>query len=183
MLAGRGNNGGDALLVGRLALQHGLDVDAFTASDALAGDAAKARSAFVEAGGTFATFGPDTDFAGADVIVDGIFGTGLARAVEGEAAALIESVNASGRPVLAIDIPSGLSADTGMRLGAAIRAEATVSLVAWKRGLFTGDAADCVGARELAPLDVPAAAYAHVAPDATLIAGALANSRAASRKC
>ena len=124
------------------------------------------------------SFGPDADFSGADVIVDGIFGTGLARAVEGEAAALIERVNASGRPVLAIDIPSGLSADTGMRLGAAIRADATVSLVAWKRGLFTGDAADCVGARELAPLDVPAAAYARVAPDATLIAGLpLANAR------
>ncbi|HEV7491040.1 MAG TPA: NAD(P)H-hydrate dehydratase [Rhodanobacteraceae bacterium] len=169
VLAGRGNNGGDAWLVGRLALQHGLDVDAFVASDTPAADAAKARSAFVDAGGTFATFGPDTDFSGSDVIVDGIFGTGLARAVEGEAAALIERVNASGRPVLAIDIPSGLSADTGMRLGVAIRAEATVSLVAWKRGLFTGDAADCVGARELAPLDVPA--YARVAPDATLITG------------
>ncbi len=99
------------------------------------------------------------DFSDADVIVDGLFGTGLARAVEGEVAALIERVNASGRPVLAIDIPSGLSADTGLRLGAAVRAHATVSLVAWKRGLFTGDAADCIGERELAPLDVPAEAY------------------------
>ena len=170
VLAGRGNNGGDALLVGGLALQHGLDVDAFAAADAPSGDAKRAREAFLEAGGRIARFA-DVDFGAADVIVDGVFGTGLARAVEGEAAAVIARANASGVPVLAVDIPSGLSADTGTRLGVAILAEATVSLVAWKRGLFTGDAADCVGARELAPLDVPAAAFAHVAPDATLLGG------------
>lgn len=170
IVAGRGNNAGDALLVGRLALQHGLDVDAFALAGDSAGDAARARAAFAEAGGRIAAFTAATDFADADVIVDGIFGTGLARTVEGDAAALIERVNASGRPVLAIDIPSGLSSDTGMRLGTAIRADATVALVAWKRGLFTGDAADCAGARELAPLDVPAAAYACVRADATLLA-------------
>lgn len=171
VLAGTGNNGGDALLVGGLALQHGLDVNAFAADAAPRGDAARARDAFVEAGGRIARFA-DADFSEADVIVDGVFGTGLARAVEGEAAAVIAHANESGVPVLAIDIPSGLSSDTGAGLGAAIRAEATVSLVAWKRGLFTGDAADCVGARELAPLDVPEAAYANVAPDATLLGGA-----------
>jgi NAD(P)H-hydrate epimerase len=170
VLAGRGNNGGDALLVGVLALQHGLDVDAFAAADAPTGDAARARDSFLEAGGRLARFA-DADFAAADVIVDGVFGTGLARPVEGEAAVVIGRANASGVPVLAVDIPSGLSADTGMRLGTAIVADASVSLVAWKRGLFTGDAADCVGARELAPLDVPAAAYAHVTPDATLLGG------------
>ena len=170
VVAGRGNNGGDALLVGRLALQHGFDVDAFALAGEQTGDAARARDAFADAGGRVAAFTAATEFTDADVIVDGLFGTGLARAVEGDAAALIERVNASGRPVLAIDIPSGLSSDTGMRLGTAIRADATVSLVAWKRGLFTGDAADCTGARELAPLDVPAAAYASVRADATLLA-------------
>ena len=171
VLAGRGNNGGDALLVGGLALQHGLDVDAFAAADAPSGDAARARDSFLEAGGRIARFA-DADFVGADVIVDGVFGTGLARTVEGESAAVIRRANESGVPVLAVDIPSGLSSDTGAALGTAIRADATVSLVAWKRGLFTGDAADCVGARELAPLDVPAAAYADVTPDAMLLGGA-----------
>jgi hydroxyethylthiazole kinase-like uncharacterized protein yjeF len=170
VLAGRGNNGGDALLVGALALQHGLDVDAFAAPDAPVDDAARTRNAFLEAGGRLAQF-DDADFSAADVIVDGLFGTGLARAIEGETAAVVERTNASGVPVLAVDIPSGLSADTGMRLGTTIVADATVSLVAWKRGLFTGDASGCVGARELAPLDVPAAAYAAVAPDATLLGG------------
>jgi NAD(P)H-hydrate epimerase len=171
VLAGRGNNGGDALLVGGLALQHGLDVDAFAPADAPAGDAARARAAFLEAGGRIAGFA-DADFGAVDVIVDGVFGTGLSRVVDGEAADVIGRANASGVPVLAVDIPSGLSADTGMRLGTAIVADATVSLVAWKRGLFTGDAADCAGARELAPLDVPAAAFGDVAPDATLLGGA-----------
>ncbi|HET7924838.1 MAG TPA: NAD(P)H-hydrate dehydratase [Rhodanobacteraceae bacterium] len=171
VIAGRGNNGGDALLVGGLALQHGLDVDAFAATDAPDGDAARARDSFLEAGGRIARFA-DADFDAADVIVDGVFGTGLARNVEGEAADVIARANQSGVPVLAIDVPSGLSSDTGVALGTAIRADATVSLVAWKRGLFTGDAADCVGSRELAPLDVPAAAFAHVAPDATLLGGA-----------
>ena len=173
VLAGRGNNGGDALLVGHLALQHGLDVEAYAMSEAASGDADLARRIYREADGPIAPFARATGLAGFDVVVDGLFGTGLARAVEGEAAALIGRANASGCRVLAIDIPSGLSADTGMRPGAAIRAEATVSLVAWKRGLFTGDAADCVGARELAPLDVPDSAYAGIAPDATLIDGAI----------
>jgi NAD(P)H-hydrate epimerase len=173
VLAGSGNNGGDALLVGHLALEHGLDVDAFAMSEESAGDAKRARRTYREAGGHIAPFARALDLAGFDVVVDGIFGTGLARAVEGEAAALIGRVNASGCPVLAIDIPSGLSADTGMRLGSAIRADATVCLVAWKRGLFTGDAADCAGERELAPLDVPDSAYAGIAIDATLIDGAI----------
>jgi NAD(P)H-hydrate epimerase len=180
VLAGSGNNGGDALLVGRLALQHGLDVDAFAMTNAPSGDAARAREAFVAAGGRIDSSDAAVDFSGVDVIVDGLFGTGLARAVEGDAAALIERVNESGCQVLAIDIPSGLSADTGMRLGAVVRAHATVSLVAWKRGLFTGDAADCVGARELAPLDVSAAAYSDIRVDSTLIGGA--NARALPRR-
>jgi hydroxyethylthiazole kinase-like uncharacterized protein yjeF len=174
VLAGRGNNGGDALLVGRLALQHGLDVDAFSMTDEPSGDASRARDAFVEAGGRVASFAALDNFSGVDVVVDGLFGTGFSRAVEGDIAALIERVNESSCPVLAIDIPSGLSADTGMRLGIAVRAQATVSLVAWKRGLFTGDAADCTGARELAPLDIPAAAYANVPVDAVLLGGAIA---------
>lgn len=169
VLAGHGNNGGDAFLVGALALRAGFGVDAFAAAHATSGDAARARAAFLEAGGPSPKAYADADFVDADVIVDGLFGTGLARAIEGEAAALIGRVNASGRPVLAIDIPSGLSADTGMRLGSAVRAQGTVSLVAWKRGLFTGDAADCAGEKELAPLDLPARAYEGIAADATLL--------------
>jgi ADP-dependent NAD(P)H-hydrate dehydratase / NAD(P)H-hydrate epimerase len=172
VFAGRGNNGGDALLVARRALESGLDVDAFVDDAKPEGDAATARKTFLDIGGKIRSLHDARHFADVDVIVDGLFGTGLSRTIEGETASLIERINASGVPVIAIDIPSGLSADTGMRLGPTIRASATVSLIAWKRGLFTGDAADCVGARELAPLDVPSAAFDAVEPDATLIGGA-----------
>ena len=171
VLAGGGNNGGDAFLVGRLALEHGFDVQALELRSARSGDAAMAHRAFVEAGGSMAIVDSHTSLPDADVIVDGLFGTGLSRPIEGVAAALIERVNASRVPVLALDIPSGLSADTGMRLGAAICAHATISFVAWKRGLFTGDAAGCVGAYELAPLDIPEEAHAEVSPDALLLDG------------
>jgi NAD(P)H-hydrate epimerase len=181
VLAGAGNNGGDALLVGKLALERGFDVDAHAIAHETAGDAASARRAFAHAGGRVHALDARVELASADVIVDGLFGTGLARPVEGDIAALIERVNASGKPVLAIDIPSGLSSDTGMRLGAAIRADATVSLVAWKRGLFTGDAADCTGERELAPLDVPDAAFDGIAPNAQLLGGA--TMRALPKRC
>ena len=171
VLAGSGNNGGDALLVGALALQHGLDVDAFALAGSPGKDAAKARASFVEAGGRVASIESADDLEDADVIVDGLFGIGLSRAIEGTAVALIERLNATRRAVLAIDIPSGLCADTGMRLGTALRADATVSFIAWKRGLFTGDAAGCIGVAELAPLDVPSAAYEDIVPDAALLEG------------
>ncbi|MGH8174502.1 MAG: NAD(P)H-hydrate dehydratase, partial [Rhodanobacteraceae bacterium] len=171
VLAGTGNNGGDALLVGALARQHGLEVEAFALAGTPGRDAAHARAVFVHADGRVHEDFARIALADFDVVVDGLFGIGLSRAVEGAAAALIERVNAAHVPVLAIDIPSGLSADTGMRLGAAVCADATISFIAWKRGLFTGDAASCIGAAELAPLDVPAAAFDEAAADAALLDG------------
>jgi NAD(P)H-hydrate epimerase len=174
VLAGSGNNGGDAFLVGALALQHGLEVEAFALAGTGGSDPARARAAFAEAGGRVTAHDVAIEFANFDVVVDGLFGIGLSRAVEGAAAALIGRVNAAHVPVLAIDIPSGLCADSGMRLGVAICADATVSFIAWKRGLFTGDAAGCVGAVELAPLDVPAAAFEGIVADAALLDGNVA---------
>ncbi|MDR2013580.1 MAG: NAD(P)H-hydrate dehydratase [Rhodanobacter sp.] len=169
LLAGSGNNGGDAFLLGALALEQGLAVEAIALTQASSGDAAQARAAFAAAGGSIRLALSDAELPAADVVVDGLFGTGLTRVVEGVAAALIERVNASARAVLALDIPSGLCADTGVRLGPTVRADATVSFVAWKRGLFTADGADCAGQRELATLDIPEAAYAEVEADAELL--------------
>ncbi|HET6546482.1 MAG TPA: NAD(P)H-hydrate dehydratase [Rhodanobacteraceae bacterium] len=169
VVAGPGNNGGDAFLLARAALHAGLAVEVLTLSGEAHGDAAQARAAFTEAGGRFVPLRVDTPLPDADVHVDGLFGTGLRRAVAGPAAALIDRLNACGRPLLALDLPSGLDADTGTCPGAAVRAAATVSFVAWKRGLFTADAADCCGALELATLDVPGAAYAGIDADAMLL--------------
>ncbi len=176
LYAGNGNNGGDAFLLGRLALQAGFAVDAVALADrSNSDDAMRARVAFVAAGGSVRVADTQTACAAADVHVDGLFGTGLTRAVTGVAAALIDRLNATHAPVLALDVPSGLDADTGTHAGACVRAAATVSFVAWKRGLFTADAGDACGALELATLDIPAAAFDGVEADAGLMDEALAS--------
>jgi len=175
LYAGNGNNGGDAFLLGRLALQAGFAVDAVVLADRSNGDdAMRARVAFVAAGGSVRVADADSACPAADMHVDGLFGTGLTRAVTGVAAALIDRLNAMHAPVLALDVPSGLDADTGSRPGACVRASATVSFVAWKRGLFTADAGDCCGALELATLDIPAQALDGIATDAELMSDTLA---------
>lgn len=174
LLAGNGNNGGDAFLLGRLALLDGLAVDAVALSERSAGDAAQARAAFVEAGGRIRIADAETEFADADVCIDGLFGTGLGRPIEGAAAALIARLEVLRPPVLALDLPSGLDADSGARFGPCVRADATVSFIAWKRGLFTADAADVCGERELASLDVPAAAFDGIDADAGLLDASIA---------
>lgn len=169
LLAGSGNNGGDAFLLGALALREGFDVEAIAASPASCGDAERARATFVAAGGRVTAADADALFPDADVCVDGLFGTGLSRPVEGVAAALIRKLTEAACPVLALDVPSGLDANTGTRFGVAVRADVTISFVAWKRGLFTADAADLCGERELATLDLPDAAYAQTDVDAELL--------------
>lgn len=169
LLAGSGNNGGDAFLLGVLARKAGLLVDVFALTGAPGADALRARLAFVAAGGQVVDADEMTDIPAADVVVDGLFGTGLARPVHGTAASLIEKLNASQRSVLALDVPSGLDADSGSQLGVAVRADATISFVAWKRGLFTADGVDCCGQRTLATLDLADSAYTTFDADAVLL--------------
>lgn len=174
LLVGGGGNGGDALLLGRLALRDGLAVEAIAVSDRSSGDAARARAAFTEAGGHVRVADAASHFAEADLCVDGLFGIGLTRAVDGVAAALIGRLEAARLPVLALDVPSGLDAGSGSRLGPCVRADATVVFLAWKRGLFTADGADACGERELATLDVPPAAFDGVSADADLLDASIA---------
>ncbi len=169
LLAGTGNNGGDAFLLGVLALQEGCAVTAIVLGEATTADAAAARAAFVAAGGRLVQACPGEALPDADVHVDGLFGSGLTREVAGTARELIEALNARRACVLALDVPSGLDADRGVVRGVAVRAQACVVFVGWKCGLFTADAADYCGARELAMLDIPALACADVAPSACLL--------------
>ena len=83
--------------------------------------------------------------AGADMIVDGIFGTGLSGQLNDKYKQLIESINAQNCPILAVDIPSGLDCDSGEPLGAAIIAMYTVTFVALKKGFASADAAQYTG--------------------------------------
>ena len=145
VLAGPGNNGGDAFIVARLLRQAFFDVIVVFRGDParLPHDAAAAHRAFLVAGGATQAAMPET-FDGS-LIVDGLFGIGLARPLAAADAALVAWANASGKPILALDIPSGLDTDTGIAAGPAIRARATATFIALKAGLLTGDGLDYCG--------------------------------------
>jgi hydroxyethylthiazole kinase-like uncharacterized protein yjeF len=145
VLAGPGNNGGDAFVVARRLREMFFDVAVVFRGNAakLSPDAAAAHRAFIAAGGTHATDVPP-GWDGA-LVVDGLFGIGLARPLSTEYATLVERANASGKPILALDVPSGLDADTGIADGPVVRARATATFIALKPGLVTGDGVDLCG--------------------------------------
>ncbi len=160
VLAGAGNNGGDGYVIARLALEQGWAVQLLTLGNhqQLHGEAAAAARAFAIAGGRAEPFRALPQAV--DLIVDALLGTGLERPVAGDWAAAIEQVNASRAPVLAVDIPSGLHADSGRVLGCAVRADLTVSFIGLKQGMFTARGPDHCGEIQFDALQVPAAIYA-----------------------
>lgn len=146
VLAGPGNNGGDALVVARWLKSWFFDVTvAFHGEGAkLSADAAAAHGAWIDAGGRLRPDWPEADTWG--LIVDGLFGIGLTRGVVGTAAQWIERANAARTRILALDVPSGLNADTGVAYRPTIRADATATFIALKPGLLTADGPDHCGA-------------------------------------
>lgn len=139
VLAGKGNNGGDAYVVARLALQQGMSVTfcEFTATAQLPADAAKAREMLLLKG-VRPTAWQDIVLPDYDVCIDGLLGTGLVDAVRAPLDSVIQQLNSSGVPVVSIDIPSGLDADTGSVCGVAVQAAHTMTFVGTKSGLVTG---------------------------------------------
>jgi NAD(P)H-hydrate epimerase len=169
VVAGSGNNGGDAFLLACLALQANFKVTVIALGDASSGDAGAARKAWLAAGGGLELASAETRLPDAEVLVDGLFGTGLSRAPTGLAAALVEKMEQFSGHRLALDVPSGLNADRGTVPGMAVRADATISFVGWKRGLFSADGPDYCGALELATLDLPERLFERVHQDAELL--------------
>ncbi|MEW5966401.1 MAG: NAD(P)H-hydrate dehydratase [Pseudomonadota bacterium] len=154
VLAGPGNNGGDALVAARHLAARGYRVVAVSRADParLPPDAAAARAAWQDGGGTLL---PDLPAGQAySLVIDGLFGVGLTRAVEGTDAGWIAAVNALPCPRLALDLPSGLDGDTGCVPGCAVQADHTLSFIGLKPGLFTADGPDVAGSVWLAPLGV-----------------------------
>lgn len=170
VLCGLGNNGGDGYIVARLALQDGLQVQVLQVGDPkrLRGDAALAATEYRQLGGRVQSFKAESTLE-ADVLVDALVGTGLDRPLQGEWAEAVAALNGSRRPVLALDLPSGLHAGLGAVLGPAVAAAATITFIAHKSGLFTGAGPAVAGELELADLDVPEAAFAGVPAQANMI--------------
>ncbi len=168
VLCGGGNNGGDGYVVARLAHEAGLAVQviALVEPSRLKGDARRAADDWLALDGGLEQ--PSARMRG-DVIVDALLGTGLDRPVEGEFRAMIERLAGRHRPVVAVDVPSGLSADTGEVMGAAVKARVTVSFIGRKRGLYTGQGPLMCGKRQFFDLDVPEQVYRQPPPDAWLL--------------
>ncbi len=157
---GKGNNAGDAYLLAKRAHQYGIHtlVTALVDPLELTGDAATAYADAAGAGVSISVGKPAMHPA-AEVIIDGLLGTGLSGAPRTPFDAGIAAINASGKPVLSIDVPSGLNAATGAVVEDAVRAAVTVSFITRKIGLYTGAGVSFAGVREFADLGVPADMY------------------------
>ncbi len=153
VVAGPGNNGGDGLVAAAMlrALGHQVTVAAL-ARRTWRGDAARAA-----AGWGLPLLGPDDPWPDADLVIDALFGIGLARPLEGAAAALVARMNACAAPKLAIDLPSGIDSDTGAVLGAAVMADRTVTFHTGKPGHWLLPGRLHRGALSIADIGLPPA--------------------------
>ena len=179
VVAGPGNNGGDAFVLARRLKQWWFDVAVTFTGDAhkLSDDAAAALRAWQDAGGAIADERPRArDCA---LIVDGLFGIGLGRELAEPYAGLVEWINASATPVLALDVPSGLESDSGRVLGRAVRASQTITFIGLKPGLLTLDGPAHAGTLHLAALGLDAP---RLAPPAGALIGAAVLERALPRR-
>src|SRR5262249_14483583 len=151
---GPGNNGGDALEVAAHLKRWFFRVSVVFAGerDKLPPDARAALAKWESAGGTLLDELPRGSRF--DLAIDGLFGIGLKRPLAGKYAALVEALNALRAPVLAIDIASGIDADTGAVMGRAVRAQHTITFIAYKPGQLTLDGADHCGELRLDTLGI-----------------------------
>ena len=154
VLAGPGNNGGDAFETAVHLKQAGHAVQLCFASDAarLPPDAAAAYAKWRTAGGQCSAALPAN--LEVDLVIDGLFGIGLTRAITPPYSDWISTINAAQLPVLALDLPSGLDADTGTIAGVCLQAARTLTFIANKPGLHTLNGADNAGEIEVAALDL-----------------------------
>ena len=160
VFCGTGNNGGDGFVLARLAHENNIEVSVYQVggSSKLQGDALAAMQRLQGAGVTPTAFGGQR-LQNVDLIVDGLLGTGMRGEVSGEYRKAIDAINDAPAPVLALDLPSGLNADTGMVCGVAVRAACTLSFIGLKQGLLTGEAVEYCGELHFSDLSVPRIIY------------------------
>jgi ADP-dependent NAD(P)H-hydrate dehydratase / NAD(P)H-hydrate epimerase len=161
IVCGKGGNGGDGFVVARQLKRRGVRCDVLLAApaDEVRGEAAGKLRELRKAGVRPV---PITDasraaLARADLVVDALLGTGARAAPEGPVTQAIDAINAAGRPVLALDVPSGLPADGGAPSGAVVRAEATVTFAGLKRGLVLSPGRELAGRVSVVDIGVPRA--------------------------
>jgi hydroxyethylthiazole kinase-like uncharacterized protein yjeF len=160
VVCGVGNNAGDGLAAARHLHRWGrLSAVSCVDAERLKGAAALERDALAKLG---ISISDELELDGAEVVVDALLGTGLSRAPEGKFASWIQAINDSGAQVIAVDIPSGLDADTGVAYPPCVRANTTVTLGLAKPGLLKGDGPAMAGDVWLADIGVPFEAYATV---------------------
>jgi NAD(P)H-hydrate epimerase len=188
VICGTGNNAGDGYIIARLALQQGMHVSILQLGDSrkIQGDALLARNEFLRSGMQILPF--SGELPSCDIIVDAIFGTGLTRAAEGLWKQAIQKMNQSLAPIIAVDIPSGLNADTGTALStttdtdSTIKADTTVTFIGLKQGLLTGQGTHYVGDLVFDDLEVPASVIRQVATSVAVIPDSLLTTCLPSRK-
>ena len=164
IVAGGGNNGGDGFVVARHLAMRGARVVTFLVAppEKIGADAAINLEILGKIGHDVRPTGAEELkslaglLAGFDVVVDAVGGTGVRGALRGAVATAVEQINAAGRPVVAIDIPTGLDCDTGEVSGPTVRARLTVTFVARKKGFDAPGAAEFTGEVRVADIGIPA---------------------------
>jgi len=165
VVAGKGNNGGDGLVVARHLLEAAARITVYLLAppEKMSAEArvnlerfrsSAGRVEFLNEAGLGDLF---QSLSRSDLIVDALFGTGISSPVEGLAARVIDAINESGRPVIAADLPSGIHTDTGRVMGTAIKATMTVAFALPKRGLLLYPGSDFVGRLKVADIGIPPA--------------------------
>lgn len=167
VFCGTGKNGGDGFVVAMLAINAGLEADVYLCGDrgTIDGDALKAYTAAVDSNIPIHPALPFPDLSEGreeTVIVDALLGTGLHGEVSEPYREVIDHINGSGLPVVALDLPSGLSSDTGDVLGASVKADLTVTFIGRKVGLVQGKGKSQSGNVVFDDLKVPAEVYSQV---------------------
>ena len=174
---GRGNNGGDGFVIARYAVMDSLETTVFLLCDPgeLKGDAALNMKLFRSLGGQIGVVKKPGDVGQglkeADVVVDAIFGTGLSKEVQGLEKVVIEEMNGSGKPIVAVDIPSGLDALRGVPLGIAVKATSTYTYGYAKIGQILYPGAAYVGQLTVVDISLPPFAEQEIGIDGEVVDG------------
>jgi len=164
IISGTGNNGGDGFELARQAIEAGYRVVVYqVGDDEMSPETTAARDALVAAGSKIQKF--EDTLPSTDVMIDALLGTGLNRTIEGEYKTAIEAINDNTRaPVLSLDIPSGLHADTGSAMDVAVKSTVCLSFIGLNKGLFIGEGPNYSGSVCFDSLDIPSALYKQFPP-------------------